>query len=266
MRGRFDLVSAEAYVVWNAVMCLCSLPLGGKLAGLPAPGCRQLALVAGLSGASALVPMLASRLSPLALLSLPGAVGLCFFRHGMAACLRCLLMTLCASFLSGGAMTALMGGGMPPFPAGIFTAALCLSTYLLTTLLPGALCNVRQVELRVGDRAVILPAMLDSGNLLSDPITGLPVLVIPLKAGISLFPEVGDFSCLSALPLGFRLLNVRTAAGSSLLPMFRPDECRIFLNGSACKADLLVAITGREYGGVQALVPLSALPAGALPN
>lgn len=266
MRGRFGLFSAEAYVVWNAVMCLCSLPLGGKLAGLPAPGRKRLALAAGLGGASALLPMLASGLSPLALLSLPGAVGLCFFRHGMAACLRCLLMTLCASFLSGGAMTALLSGGMRPLPAGIFTVALCLSAYLLTTLLPGTLCNVRQVELRVGDRAVILPAMLDSGNLLSDPITGLPVLVIPLKAGVSLFPDVRDFSCLSALPLGFRLLNVRTAAGSSLLPMFRPDECRIYLNGSACKADLLVAITGREYGGVQALVPLSALPAGALPN
>ena len=46
--------------------------------------------------------------------------------------------------------------------------------------------------------------------------------------------------------------------------MFRPDECRIYLNGSACRANLLVAVAGREYSGVQALVPMSALPAGAL--
>ncbi len=247
-------------------MCLCSLPLGGRLAGLPLPGRGSLLLAAGLGGAGALLAAAGPALAPLGLLSLPGAVLLCFHRHGWPACLRCSLMTLCASFLCGGAMTALMSGGMAAFPAGAFTLALCLSVCLLAKLLPGTICNVRQVELRVGERAVILPAMLDSGNLLSDPVTGLPVLVIPLKAGVSLFPEAGDLTCLNALPLGFRLLNVRTAAGSSLLPMFRPDECRIYLNGSACKADLLVAVTGREYGGVQALVPLSALPAGALPN
>ena len=48
--------------------------------------------------------------------------------------------------------------------------------------------------------------------------------------------------------------------------MFRPDECKIYLNGSACRADLLVAVAGREYGGVQALVPMSALSTDAFPT
>ena len=46
--------------------------------------------------------------------------------------------------------------------------------------------------------------------------------------------------------------------------MFRPDLCRIYLNGKACDAELLVAFAGCDYGGVQALVPMSALPANAL--
>jgi len=260
------MIHAEAYMFWNAAMCACALPLGGRMAGLPAPAGRPLLLAAGLDGLLSILPMYLNALSPLALLGLPGSVYVCFHQHGLPACIRCSLMTLCASLLSGGSMTALVSGGMSALPAGALSIGLCLLVQMLMNLLPAALCDIRQVELRVEKRAIILPAMLDSGNLLTDPITGLPVLVIPQKAARTLFPDVRDMSCLNSLPLGFRLLNVRTAAGSSLLPMFRPDECRIHLNGSACRADLLVAVAGREYGGVQALVPMSALPSGALPT
>ena len=258
------MVCAEAYVVWNAAMCACALPLGGRLSGLPAPGRKPLLFSALLGGVLSLAPLYLPSLAPVALLSLGAAVHICFGRHGHAACIRCTLMTLCASFLLGGAMNAFASGGMGAVPSGTLSMGLCLFAYLLMNLLPSALCDIRQVELRVEERHIILPAMLDSGNLLTDPITGLPVLVIPQKAARTLFPDVRDLSSLHTLPLGFRLLNVRTAAGSSLLPMFRPDECRIYLNGSACRANLLVAVAGREYGGVQALVPMSALPAGAL--
>jgi len=260
------LVCAEAYVVWNAAMCACALPLGGRLAGLPAPGKKPLLFSAALSGALSLAPLYLPVLSPAAFLSLIGAVYACFGKHGGPACIRCTLMTLCASFLLGGAMSAFLSGGMSAAPSGALSLGLCLFAYLLMNLLPAALCDIRQVELRVEERHIILPAMLDSGNLLTDPVTGLPVLVIPQKAARTLFPAVHDLSCLGSLPLGFRLLSVKTAAGSSLLPMFRPDECRIYVNGSACRADLLVAVAGRDYGGVQALVPMSALPSGALPT
>lgn len=258
------MLIAESYAVWNTAMCACALSLGGKLAGLPAPNRRPLLLAAGLDGLLSLLTLYAAALSPLALLGLPTSVALCFHRHGVPACIRCMLMTLCASMLSGGAMTALMNGGMSAVPAGTLAIGLCLAAYLLMNLLPSALCEIRQVELRVEERSIILPAMLDSGNLLNDPITNLPVLVIPQRAAGTLFPEACDLCALDGLPLGFRLLNVRTAAGSSLLPMFRPDECHIYLNGSVCRAELLVAVAGREYGGVQALVPMSALPADAL--
>ena len=69
-----------------------------------------------------------------------------------------------------------------------------------------------------------------------------------------------------ARPVSIQTNFVRTAAGSSLLPMFRPDECRIYVIGNACKARLLAAVAGRDYSGVQALVPLSALPSGTLPT
>ena len=260
------MVCAEAYVVWNAAMCACALPLGGKLAGLPAPQKKPLLFSSVLGGFLSLAPLYLPTLSPLVLLSPAGAVYACFRKHGTPACIRCMLMTLCSSFLLGGAMSAFVSGGMSAVPSGALSIGLCLFAYLLMNLLPSALCDIRQVELRVEERHIILPAMLDSGNLLTDPITGLPVLVIPQKAARMLFPSVHDLNCLNSLPLGFRLLSVKTAAGSALLPMFRPDECRIYVNGSACRSDLLVAVAGRDYGGVQALVPMSALPSGALPT
>jgi len=260
------VICAESYWMWNAAMCACALPLGGRMAGLPAPGRKPLLLSAGIGASAALLTLYVQALSPVAMLSLPGAVYMCFREHGIPACIRCTLMTLCASLLLGGAMTAFLSSGMAAVPSGVLSAGLCLLACLLMKLLPAALCDVRQVELRVEERSIILPAMVDSGNLLTDPITGLPVLVIPQKAAHTLFPDVRDLSCLSALPLGFRLLSVRTAAGASLLPMFRPDECRIYVNGNACKAQLLAAVAGRDYSGVQALVPMSALPSGALPT
>lgn len=254
----------ESYLFWNAAMCACALPLGGKLAGLPCPGRIRLSAATVMNAVLSVLPLYASAWSPAALLGLPGSVFLCFRQHGVPACIRCTLMTLCASLLTGGAMTALMNAGVAAVPAGGISIGLSLGAYLLMTLLPSALCDVRQVELEVEERAVILPAMLDSGNLMRDPITGLPVLVIPRRAAQTLFPDAEDLTELASLPLGFRLLNVRTAAGSGLLPMFRPDRCRIYLNGRSCEAELLVAVAGREYGGVQALVPMSALPAWAL--
>lgn len=260
------MIHVESYWFWNAAMCACALPLGGKMAGLPAPAAKPLLWAAGMDGALSVLCCRFSVLSPLALLGLPGAVALCFRSHGWQACVRCTLTTLFAGMLTGGAMTACLNGGLPPVSAALLAIGVSMCAYLLMKLIPNVLMNVRQVELRVADRGIILPAMLDSGNLLKDPITNLPVLVIPARAARTLFPHLEDPTRLTELPLGFRLLNVRTAAGSSLLPMFRPDECRIYLNGSACRADLLAAIAGREYGGVQALVPMSALPSGVLPT
>ena len=260
------MIHAESYWLWNTAMCACALPLGGKMAGLSAPDIKPLLWAAGLDGALSLLCGQFAALAPAALLGLPGSVILCFRSHGWQACVRCTVTTLLAGMLTGGAMTACLNAGFSPLSAGFAAIGFSLAACLLMHLIPNVLMNVRQVELRVEENAVLLPAMLDSGNLLRDPITGRPVLVIPSRAAQTLFPDLGDPSCLTELPLGFRLLNVKTAAGSALLPMFKPDECKIYLNGSACRADLLVAVAGHEYGGVQALVPMAALPSGALPT
>lgn len=251
------MIHGETYLLCNMGLCACAYPLGGRLAGLPLPRPSRWMLAAALGGGAAICALFLP--SPLWLLMLPAGVGLCFGRFGWQACLRCLVTTLCAALLCGGTLSVLLRSA-PPGAAWAATAALCLLLYWLAALSPSSMTAVRQVELTVGEHSVLLPAMVDTGNLLRDPITGLPVLVVPFRAVRVLLPEIARWVQHQELPPRMRLISVRTAAGSSLLPVFRPDSCRLYLNGHSCDADVVVAVTGQEYGGIQALVPLAALP------
>lgn len=260
------LVHGEAYLLINTALCACALPLGGKLSGLSAPAPVRLASAAALGGLSCLLRLVlpVPFLSPCALLSLPLGVWLCYGQHGFPACLRCGVTTLGAGLLTGGTVSMLLERRTPPLSALAAAMAASLLIFMLVTLLPTALVEIRQIELSLHNRSVLLPAMLDSGNLLRDPVSGLPVVVAPWRALAVLLPGAQGLDGLSELPQGFRLLGVHTAAGSGLMPLFRPDGCRLYLNGRAVDASVLVAVAGSEYGGVQALVPLAALPKAAL--
>ena len=63
--------------------------------------------------------------------------------------MRCSVTTLCASLLTGGAALSLLSAGLRIAPALLLSALLSMLLYMLATLLPTALCEVRQVELRM---------------------------------------------------------------------------------------------------------------------
>ena len=249
------MLHVEAYALQNALCCAMSLLLGGRLAGLSTPRLRKLLLWSLTSGGLACMPLLCAGLAlPVLLLGLPASAIGCYRDHGRAACWRAAVMTLCASLLLGGVATALARVGS--CAALWIAAATCALLCPTLKLLPTADVEVRQIELRRGEHVVLLPAMLDSGNLLRDPLTGSPVIVVGARAVRPLAPELSP----DHLPVGFRLLNVRTAAGSSLLPVFRPDVCRLYVNGQPIDTHALVAVAPQSYDGVQALVPTAALP------
>lgn len=69
-----------------------------------------------------------------------------------------------------------------------------------------------RVSLRVGDKTVCVPALIDTGNRLREPLSGLPVLIA--EAGL----------LAGALPRsGWRALRFGAVCGSGQMPCFRPN-------------------------------------------
>lgn len=124
----------------------------------------------------------------------------------------------------------------------------------------GSVPRCTGVEIRMGGRRTSLTALVDSGNLLRDAFTGLPVIVISRRAASRLMtlPPEG-----SLLP-GMRLMRVRTVSGVTLMTVLRPDSVRIHQGRRWEEAHALIGLSPLGYEGFQALLPAS-LAAGGEP-
>ena len=114
-----------------------------------------------------------------------------------------------------------------------------------------------RVRIRCGDCESAVTALVDSGNLLRDPLSGDPVLILPRNTFRRLTRLPED----STLLPGMRLLRARTASGITLMIVLRPDG--IFLL-SGRKATALRGLIGccLSGGGVhQPVMPESMVSA-----
>ena len=101
------------------------------------------------------------------------------------------------------------------------------------------------LEITCGDSSWQLRAIVDSGNTLTEPISGLPVIVV--RQG-----------CLSHSPPGVFLVPFHTVGSHGLLLAFRPDQLRI--DGQPAPPALIApAPSFVGSPACQALVPLSLL-------
>ena len=80
------------------------------------------------------------------------------------------------------------------------------------------------VVIRCGGRIVRLKGLADTGNLLTDFFTGLPVVI----CGSEVYEELtGRILPEDGCPEGMRLLPCSTVSDSGLITVFRPDELLI---------------------------------------
>ena len=113
---------------------------------------------------------------------------------------------------------------VPPLLLVAFTVAcygvLWLSDYLLQRRAPAG--HTFRIRLTVGEKQIEFPCLYDSGNHLTEPFSGYPVLVVERDAVEPLLtvPPAED------LPVhgGWRLIPYDTLAGGGLLPAFIPTE------------------------------------------
>ncbi len=243
-------VSGEAYFLINVWMDFLSLYLAGALMRLPVRGGRYL-LAAVLGGAYALVAWEAPFLRSLPALMLSAAV-MALIAFGRD-CLRPLPVLLGAGFLLAGSAGYLMDWGVPCLWILLLALAFCLllSRVFRKNALAGG--GKYQLLIRHRGRQLALPALRDSGNLLCDPVSALPVIIAPQRLLAPLIPGGVQTRDLSTLPPGWRLIRIETAGGERTLMAFHPEVLQLQGRRGARRIDAMLALS--DFAETRALLP-----------
>lgn len=254
--------SGWLYLIEQTACCACLLLTVGICAGLTrrspvrllltsvAAACLTLAAQPASIWVRILMLGMLSTAAPL--LAWPGVPRRLRLRMAVLAGLLSLWVTGLLRFIAPLALPSLLT---------VLLGCAALSAMPLTITRAGSVPLCATVEIRSGSQRLTLTALIDSGNLLRDVITGLPIIVISRRAAerLILLPPDG-----SLLP-GMRLMTVRTISGTAMMTIFRTDSVRI-LQGSVWQdAHALIGLSPDGYDGFQALVPASLMQPAAAP-
>ena len=256
-------VNVEIYVLINVCMNMITIGAIARARGRVRLGSVVFASLFGALYAVAMQTEVFQLLHvwPLRLILVALMVACAIPVKGLWDYLGAILMVVTATALMGGiqmwARAALRG------PSG---SALSVGALSGAALLLGALRHRRQTlerfeaQMLIGyrGRRVRLSALIDTGNRLHEPISGLPVLIVSRRCLRRLIPQNLDADSPGfRLPAGFRLAAYGTLGGGGQMAVFRPDELLVsYGDGYMAAPDLWVGIyPGDMPGGVQALAP-----------
>ena len=221
------------------LLCLAA----GRLCGLTLRRGRYF-LAAALGAAYAVavfLPGLSFLALPVMQLVFAGLMGLVAF-GGEERLFRCLAAFLALSATFGGmvwAVTLRRGGVDLGWLTAIFLACYAGLTLFSRTRSRRAEARTAQAALTLGTRRAAFRVLLDTGNCLTDPVTGARVLVASPGALAPLVPECAEMLTLPPVELAeacsrdpalrgrLRLLPCATVGGEGLLAALRPDAAEI---------------------------------------
>lgn len=188
-----------------------------------------------------------------------------------------------AEMLLGGIMTALinllgrtsLGVGalhskneVPLWIFALLAPASSLITYIGGRMFGrGAAERTAKIKIENEGNTLCFSALVDSANLLTDPVSGRPVVIIGYGKIKSFLPgelrlcverdgeDLGELSLSRARRI--RLIPAASVNGKSVLVGFVPDRMEICVGGRKKSADAVVAIERRagDFGGCDAIVP-----------
>lgn len=276
-----QVVYGDVYLAINFTMDWLALYLTAKAVKLPIRPLR-ISIAAALGAGFALVSLLlpdGNLLSALTALAFPFLLILAAFgfRNGWREMLRPLAAFWAISFLLGGAATAVsylvaqwagreavIGGQVETLPAdlpfwGLLLLALVIAA-VVSLLLRARKKLPQTVTLEVGeslDALVSLNGLVDSGNLLSEPLSGHAVILVDRSAAAFLPAELAFLrnGGTPALTPRLRLIPYSTAAGEGILYGYLPKVVRV--DGKARAACVAVAPLPEGEQKVDAVVPAS---------
>lgn len=155
-------------------------------------------------------------------------------------------------------------GDMPVWLFVVLSAASSIATWGIGRLFrKRSAVRTCDVRIRFDDKEKELTGLVDSGNLLTEPLSGTPVIFLKDKAA-DVLPEV----LLNAMRTGYasldylsdvrlRFIPSRTVNGEGVLLAAVPRAVYLRVNGSweSRRALLAVDFTDGDFGGFSALVP-----------
>ena len=180
-------------------------------------------------------------------------VGLCMVWISFGKkCLKLFPLFLAAGLLlSGMANYARRGGAqtwLVAFAGGGVTASLCVVSKR------GVLKNDAVfIRIQQNDQLIRIPGLVDSGNILSDGISGLPVIITPAIRMGQLLPPGTVPRDLSTLPSGWRLIQAKTIGGNVTLMCFYPGSVSVGQGNAWRRVDAVIAVS--ESIDNKALIP-----------
>lgn len=151
-------------------------------------------------------------------------------------------------------LDSLQGDGLSVWSFALLSAAAGLAT------LKGGKCfgfsarkRFVRIEASIFGKAISLRALLDSGNLLQDPLSGRSVIVADRRALQEALPrrlleadtqeKLTDLLSDHELARRIRLIPIHTAAGEGLLPAVIPDSLTVTEQRGERATDHLIAIS-----------------------
>ncbi len=242
------VIYLDAFMGLNFLVDLCLLLGVNRLAGHP-PGFRRAAAAAALGGGYAgacLVPGFSFLAGGLWRMVSLGLMGWTAFGPGRSGWSRSMLFVLLSMALGGLAVSLNTGGAGLPLCAG--------GLALLSRM--GLRCGVQEkvpIAVTYQGRTVRAMALRDTGNTLTDPITGETVTVLSPVLGERLgIPAAALRDPAGAMVPGLRLIPARTVGGGGLLAAVRCE--RVSVGGRA--GGTIVAFAREEFGNgeYQALI------------
>ena len=122
------------------------------------------------------------------------------------------------------------------------------------------------LKLKIFGKSAEVCALIDSGNLVRDPMDMSPVMLIKRKAAEERFPKtvkclMGDGIYCDEVKKRIRLIPVKFGTSTRILKAICPERVSVIAKGKEEEIRITIAIDeeGDSYGGFEALVPLSAL-------
>jgi len=180
----------------------------------------------------------------------------------MAFVRQCILVWGCGA-LAGGILTMIMSLGMPVYeaiPENHTYPSIFLGTTVICILFVRLFTFRRHIQtvdicIRRGYRSVVVRALTDSGNLMTDPLSGRPVLLVSSAVLDQLYSSVRDIAE-AAKKYRVRIIPSTSAGGEKILYGVLPDS--VIINGTEKDTVLVVEdVSAEHYGGFGALCPLS---------